>query len=262
MTLAQRILHVGGRNNAAGYVEFGSTQAVQALVHQVLRDLPDGGVPAEPNDWRLPADLKAGHVTFRKGVHCSALVSRMKMLHETAFGVDNLTPEQKAANLAALQAGEPLPHGFLSSQPAAQGVEVPAGLARSDAEFWLRHRAAIIDACERAGLTIVTTASGVELWLRKHLRAALAQAPAAEPQAVVSAYRIGDGINAVKVERVQQMEGPDLWAVRRHAEVLSKEGAWEWEPMPSSRDDDFLARCRFSTSDDAIAAAVAAAATA
>ena len=40
MNLAQRILHVGGRNNAAGYVEFGSVQAVQALVHQVLRDLP------------------------------------------------------------------------------------------------------------------------------------------------------------------------------------------------------------------------------
>lgn len=40
MTIEQRILHVGGRNNAAGYVEFGSTQAVRALVHQVLRDLP------------------------------------------------------------------------------------------------------------------------------------------------------------------------------------------------------------------------------
>lgn len=40
MNMAQRILHVGGRNNAAGYVEFGSVQAVEALVRQVLRDLP------------------------------------------------------------------------------------------------------------------------------------------------------------------------------------------------------------------------------
>lgn len=40
MNMAQRILHVGGRNNAAGYVEFGSIQAVEALVRQVLRDLP------------------------------------------------------------------------------------------------------------------------------------------------------------------------------------------------------------------------------
>jgi hypothetical protein len=41
MNMAQRILHVGGRNNAAGYVEFGSIQAVEALVRHVLRDLPD-----------------------------------------------------------------------------------------------------------------------------------------------------------------------------------------------------------------------------
>ena len=40
MNIAERILHVGGRNNAAGYVEFGSIQAVEALINQVLRDLP------------------------------------------------------------------------------------------------------------------------------------------------------------------------------------------------------------------------------
>jgi hypothetical protein len=40
MNMAQRILHVGGRNNEAGYVEFGSVQAVEALVRHVLRDLP------------------------------------------------------------------------------------------------------------------------------------------------------------------------------------------------------------------------------
>ncbi len=40
MNLGQRILHVGGRENAAGYIEFGSVAAVRALVGQVLRDLP------------------------------------------------------------------------------------------------------------------------------------------------------------------------------------------------------------------------------
>jgi hypothetical protein len=45
MNIAQRILHVGGRNNEAGYVEFGSIQAVEALVRQVLRDLPAQGGP-------------------------------------------------------------------------------------------------------------------------------------------------------------------------------------------------------------------------
>lgn len=46
MNIAQRILHVGGRNNAAGYVEFGSIQAVEALVRQVLRDLPSAPQPS------------------------------------------------------------------------------------------------------------------------------------------------------------------------------------------------------------------------
>ena len=39
MSIEQRILHVGGRNNSAGYVEFGSVQAVTALVRQALRDI-------------------------------------------------------------------------------------------------------------------------------------------------------------------------------------------------------------------------------
>ena len=42
MNLGQRILHVGGRENAQTYIEFGSVAAVRALVDQVLRDLPDG----------------------------------------------------------------------------------------------------------------------------------------------------------------------------------------------------------------------------
>ena len=39
MNIAQRIMHVGGRNNADGYIEFGSIQAVEALIAQVLRDI-------------------------------------------------------------------------------------------------------------------------------------------------------------------------------------------------------------------------------
>lgn len=40
MTLEERIKHVGGRKNAAGYIEFGSVMAVDALIRHVLRDLP------------------------------------------------------------------------------------------------------------------------------------------------------------------------------------------------------------------------------
>jgi len=38
MNLWGRILHVGGRENANGYIEFGSVMAVGALIKQVLRD--------------------------------------------------------------------------------------------------------------------------------------------------------------------------------------------------------------------------------
>ena len=40
MTLWERIQHVGGRQNAATYIEFGSVMAVQSLINHVLRDLP------------------------------------------------------------------------------------------------------------------------------------------------------------------------------------------------------------------------------
>lgn len=39
MTLEERIKHVGGRTNAAGYVEFGSPMAVNAMFKHLLRDL-------------------------------------------------------------------------------------------------------------------------------------------------------------------------------------------------------------------------------
>ncbi len=39
MNLGQRIAHVGGRENAQGYIEFGSPMAVDALIQHILRDL-------------------------------------------------------------------------------------------------------------------------------------------------------------------------------------------------------------------------------
>lgn len=57
------------------------------------------------------------------------------------------------------------------------------------------------------------------------------------------------------IDRCAQLIGPDRWAVRCRGNVLSRGGEWEWEPSPSNRDDDFLARCRFGTYDEAKAAA-------
>ena len=42
------------------------------------------------------------------------------------------------------------------------------------------------------------------------------------------------------------------WAVRRGGSVLSHDFAWEFEPMPSDRTDDFYRRCRFATLEEAV----------
>ena len=64
----------------------------------------------------------------------------------------------------------------------------------------------------------------------------------------VAAYNAGQDVT---IEAVKQATCPDLWAVRFMGEVLSKQGEWEYEPLPSSRDDAFLERCRFGTPAEA-----------
>ena len=43
--------------------------------------------------------------------------------------------------------------------------------------------------------------------------------------------------------------GEDRWCVKGLFEVLNDAGEWEREPSPSNRDDDFLARCRFTEAE-------------
>ena len=79
---------------------------------------------------------------------------------------------------------------------------------------------------------------------------------ASSAKAVVSAYAIDlSPRDSVRIERAVQIDGPAKWAVRLDGDCLSRTGEWEWEPMPSGRDDDFLARCRFDTDQEAIDAA-------
>lgn len=64
MNIAQRILHVGGRNPPdSTYVEFGSIQAVEALVRQVLRDQI---LEIKPLEWtearKANADCQYDHI--------------------------------------------------------------------------------------------------------------------------------------------------------------------------------------------------------
>lgn len=50
------------------------------------------------------------------------------------------------------------------------------------------------------------------------------------------------------IDRVPQSTGPDRFAVRSNAGLcLTTNGEWEYEPLPSNRDDEFYKRCRFAS---------------
>jgi hypothetical protein len=48
---------------------------------------------------------------------------------------------------------------------------------------------------------------------------------------------------AIRVERTHHT---GQWAVRLRSACLSVEGEWDYEPLPSSREDDWLERHRFN----------------
>jgi hypothetical protein len=70
----------------------------------------------------------------------------------------------------------------------------------------------------------------------------------------VESYSLPDA--EIEIVRVKQRSGPDKWkAFHGGCYCLNKAGQWELEPMPSSRDGDFVDRCRFDTAQEAIDAA-------
>src|SRR5574337_49177 len=72
--------------------------------------------------------------------------------------------------------------------------------------------------------------------------------------AVVCAYELPDDTSEVRLERCKQRDGSYKWAVRRGGACMNIDGEFEYEPMPSSRDNAFLARCRFDSAESAYAA--------
>lgn len=63
-------------------------------------------------------------------------------------------------------------------------------------------------------------------------------------------YAFGD---IDKSEAFVEYRGRGKWAVSDGlGNVLNRDLKWEWEPQPSSRDDAFLARCRFDDELEAI----------
>lgn len=71
------------------------------------------------------------------------------------------------------------------------------------------------------------------------------------PLAIACAYRLpGD----VRLEEAPQRDGSSLWAVRHLGNCMNTSGEFEYEPMPSSRDDEFIARNRWPSAEAAYAA--------
>jgi hypothetical protein len=65
----------------------------------------------------------------------------------------------------------------------------------------------------------------------------------------VTEYRVSaaplDGHDAYHFAVTVEWRGNDRWAVMWHGDCLGADGEWEFEPRPSSREDDWLAAHRF-----------------
>lgn len=60
-------------------------------------------------------------------------------------------------------------------------------------------------------------------------------------------WRVGPpGLDELRIVERVQLDGTVLYAVVRSGWVANRDREWEYEPIPSSRDDDFLLRCRFA----------------
>jgi hypothetical protein len=68
---------------------------------------------------------------------------------------------------------------------------------------------------------------------------------------IISAYT-SSRRPSVTIERREQRDGTILWAVHENSFCLARDGLWEYEPLPSSRDDKFLKRCRYATLEEAM----------
>ena len=70
---------------------------------------------------------------------------------------------------------------------------------------------------------------------------------------VISSYTFptADPFSQITIQRIARPDGPDRWAIKHHGNCLNKNGEWEHEPIPSNRDEDFLARCRYDSFDEA-----------
>jgi hypothetical protein len=76
---------------------------------------------------------------------------------------------------------------------------------------------------------------------------------------VCTEYQLRDKFDEMELPQVtfHRMNSPsyagEKWAVRQLSHCLNRDGEWEYQPQPSSRDDAFYARCRFDSLEQALA---------
>lgn len=68
-------------------------------------------------------------------------------------------------------------------------------------------------------------------------------------------WRIGepflDGLREIRIVEMRRPDGAARYAVKMDGWTANKDGEWEYEPLPSSRDDDYFERCRWDDWEDA-----------
>lgn len=79
----------------------------------------------------------------------------------------------------------------------------------------------------------------------------------AEPTVKITKYSVGgypdpESINAHLYDVDVEYRGKGRWAVCWMGRCYDKDGVADYEPIPSSREDDWLDRFRFDSSDDAL----------
>lgn len=73
-----------------------------------------------------------------------------------------------------------------------------------------------------------------------HWKARALAAEAALAKAIV--FEVGE-------HHFVESRGDGTWAIKNGGCVLNVDGVWEWEPSPSNRTDEFIARTRFDRDD-------------
>jgi hypothetical protein len=124
-------------------------------------------------------------------------------------------------------------------------LQVPDGLSRIDAEFWLRHRSDVIEACRKAGITIVTAERGVHLMSLGNIKAQAAPQSPAQADHLVDANKMTradpvakpltrEQIESMRRDGMEPDDYPEPWAYTRgvrdaeRAHGIGRPAAGEW----------------------------------